>query len=86
MKFVALLFVTTLFFATSLLAQVTSVQDGPWSSPSTWSAGVPGNSSDVVVAHQVHINQDDRCRSITINSTGELINDGFTLSRSQLDE
>ncbi|MCB0478514.1 MAG: hypothetical protein KDC84_10145 [Crocinitomicaceae bacterium] len=79
MKFVVLLFVATLFFATSVLAQVTSVQDGAWSSPSTWSSGVPGNNSDVVVAHQVHIDQNDQCRSMTINASGNLLNDGFTL-------
>ncbi len=62
-----------------VFGQVNSVQDGPWSDPNTWSSGVPGNNSDVVINHQVNIDQNDRCRSMTISSSGTLINDGFTL-------
>lgn len=60
-------------------SQVVSVQDGNWNDAATWSSGVPSNNSNVEINHEVHIDVDDRCRSITINASGALCNDGFTL-------
>lgn len=62
------------------LSQITSVQDGDWSDPNTWAGGVdPGNNDDVIINHQVTIIQNEICRAVTINSSGELINSGFRL-------
>jgi len=57
-------------------AAITSVSPGNWSSSSTWSGGVvPSCTDNVVIAHQVTVDNSVNVNDITINSNGNLIAD-----------
>ncbi len=62
-----------LFISNISLSQISSISNGNWSTPSTWSGGVvPGSNTDVIINHTVTISTVVKCRNLTINS--KLIN------------
>jgi hypothetical protein len=57
-QWVLILTFTSAFFftTTSLSAQITSTQDGPWDDGNTWVGGIaPGSGDNVIVAHNVSV-------------------------------
>jgi hypothetical protein len=52
---------------------VTTTQDGDWDLSTTWAGGlVPSSTDDVVIAHDVDVDDVRTCKSLTINGSGRL--------------
>ena len=72
MKFLFIVFTTLLMLLNIANAQFTSVKDGAWRVPSTWSTdpnatALPDSTSSVVVNHLLSSVGGDVCRDLTIN-------------------
>ncbi len=67
--------------ANLLLAQKTSVGNGPWTTPETWSpTGVPAANENVTISHAVSTSTLTHNGNITVNSTGTFNMTGGGLS------
>ena len=58
---------TTLFAETK-----TTAADGDWDSTTTWGGSLPASGDDIVIAHDVDVDDTRSCNSLTINSGARL--------------
>ena len=80
-----LVFLLGLFLSFSSLAStiISTGAGGAWSTTTTWVGGVvPGTSDDVVINGPVYVNGSYICASVTINSSGNLLNAAYNYTLS----
>ena len=58
---------TTLFAETK-----TTAANGDWDSTTTWGGSLPASGDDIVIAHDVDVDDTRSCNSLTINSGARL--------------
>jgi photosystem II stability/assembly factor-like uncharacterized protein len=60
-------------------AQYTTVQNGKWWYPSTWStdpnaSAIPDSTDNVIIKHDINIDCGGKCKNLTVNANGKLHN------------
>jgi YD repeat-containing protein len=77
----SLLFFIFGFIASISLAQTTTLKQGIWSDPKTWTnSSLPGLKDDVVLQHDITIDANGFCKSLKTNGHKVTVNSGVHLS------
>ena len=66
---------------TNLVIAQTTQQNGDWDDTNTWGGAIPSSTANIVIAHNVDVDDSRSCNSITINSGARLdIETSFTVA------